>query len=217
LTTADRRSGSERRERARFQLTPRELEILTQVLRGQGNKQIAASLGVTEQGIKEHVSRLLDKFDVPNRAALAEAGSRLEFTGEQGVDRSWMRELFLSAEPLIVIARGPEIRYEAGNDAFAAAIGNRPFIGRTMHETFPELEGKGVFESAEQVFATGKPVIEHEVERSWDRGNGIETRLMDIVIQPLHDDEGRVNGIAAFSLDVTDFVEQRRKGRSGPA
>jgi PAS domain-containing protein len=148
---------------------------------------------------------------VPNRAALAEAGARLEFAGEPGVDRSWMRELFLRAEPLIVIARGPDIRYEAGNRAFAEAIGKRPFVGRTMRETFPELEGQGAFESTERVFATGTPVIEHEIERRWDRGNGIETRLMDIVIQPLHEEDGTVNGIAAFSLDVTEVVGQRQR------
>jgi PAS domain-containing protein len=207
----ERRSGWERRARGRFHLTPRDVAVLTQVLRGQGNKQIAAALGVTEQAIKEHVSVLLDKFDVPNRAALAEAGTRLEFAGEPGVDRSWMRELFLGAEPLICIARGAEIRYEAGNDAFAEAIGNRPFIGRTMRETFPELEGQGVFESTERVFATGQAIVEHEVVRIWDRGNGIEKRLMDNVIQPLHDDAGQVNGIAAFSLDVTELVDQRRR------
>ena len=209
--TVDRRSGARRPASARFHLTPREVEVLTHVLRGDGNKQIASALGITEQAIKDHVSTLLGKFGVPNRAALAEAGTRLEFTGEPGVDRSWMRDLFLGAEPLIVIARGPEIRYEAGNEAFAEAIGKRPFIGRTMRETFPELEGQGVFESTERVFATGRAVMEHEVERRWDRGNGVETRLMDIVIQPLHDDGGRVNGIVAFSLDVTELVQHRRR------
>jgi DNA-binding CsgD family transcriptional regulator len=209
--SADRRTDSDRHARARFHLTPREVEVLTHVLRGRANKQIAASLGITEQAVKEHVSGLLGKFEVPNRAALAEAGTRLEFAGEPGVDRSWMRELFLVAEPLIVIARGPDIRYEAGNRAFAEATGKRPFVGRTMRETFPELEGQGVFESTERVFATGSPVIEHEVERRWDRGNGIETRLMDIVIQPLHDEHGTVNGIAAFSFDVTELVGQRQR------
>ena len=196
---------------ARLRLTAREVEVLTHVLRGRANKEIAASLGITEQAAKQHVSALFDKFGVPNRAALAEAGARLEFAGEPGVDRSWMRELFVAAEPLIVVARGPEIRYEAGNKAFAEAIGGRPFVGRTMRETFPELEGQGAFESTERVFATGIPVIEHEIERRWDRGNGLETRRMDIVIQPLHDEHGTVNGIAAFSLDVTELVGQRQR------
>jgi DNA-binding CsgD family transcriptional regulator len=211
LTAAHRSQWEHGPLSPRFHLTAREVEILTLVLRGEANKQIAAALGLTEQAIKEHVSDLLGKFDVPNRAALAEAGTRLEFAGERGVDRSWMRELFLGAEPLIVVARGPEIRYEAGNQAFAEAIGKRPFVGRTMRETFPELEGQGVFEATERVFATGIPVIEHELERRWDRGNGVETRLMDTVIQPLHDDEGRVNGIAAYSLDVTELVGQRQR------
>jgi DNA-binding CsgD family transcriptional regulator len=205
----DRRKEAHRAE-ARFQLTPREQQVLRHVVRGETNKQIASLLKVTEQAIKEHVSALLDKFEAPNRAALAEAGARLEFTGGRGVDRSWMRGLFLLAEPQIVVGRGPEIRYEAGNEAFVQAIGKRAFIGRTMRETFPELD-EAVFQSTERVFATGTPVIEHEVERSWDRGSGIEKRTMDIVIQPLRDDEGRVNGIAAFSLDVTDIVAERRR------
>jgi DNA-binding CsgD family transcriptional regulator len=213
--SADRRASWDRHAKAGFHLTAREVEVLTHVLRGRANKQIAASLGITEQAIKEHVSGLLGKFEVPNRAALAEAGARLEFAGEPGVDRSWMRELFLGAEPLIVVARGPDIRYEAGNEAFAQAIGKRPFVGRTMRETFPELEGQGVFETTERVLATGTAVIEHEVERRWDRGNGIETRLMDIVIQPLHDEHGTVNGIAAYSLDVTELVGQRKRAELG--
>jgi PAS domain-containing protein len=190
--------------------------VLTHVLLGEGNKQIASSLGITEQAIKEHVSTMLDKFNVPNRAALAEAGMRLDFSGEMGFDRSWMRGIFLDAQPQICIARGAEFRYEAANEAFMEAVGRRPVIGRTMRETFPELEGQGVFETAERVYATGVPVIEHEVARSWDRGNGIETRLIDLVIQPLHDADGKVNGVASFAVDVTDLVAERRRAELVP-
>jgi len=154
-------------------LTPREIQVLRLVLGGLGNKQIAAELGITEQAIKEHVSTLLAKFAVPNRAALAEAGARLELTGELGFDRAWVRELFREAQPQICVLRGPELRYEAVNDAFAIATGNRPAVGRTMRETFPELEGQGVF-------------------------------------QPLHNDDGGVNGVVSFALDVTEVVGSRR-------
>jgi DNA-binding CsgD family transcriptional regulator len=204
----DRRS-QERRAGASPHLTPRELQVLSLVLGGAGNKQIAGALGVSEQAIKEHVSSLLAKFSVPNRAALAEAGARLEFSGERGVDRSWMRGLFLDAQPQISIARGPELRFEAANEAFMEAVGRRPVIGRTVREAFPELEGQGVLETGERVYATGVPVIEHEVARQWDRGNGLETRLIDLVIQPLHDERGEVNGIVSFAVDVTELVAER--------
>lgn len=52
-------------------LTPRQIEVLHLVARGCTNKEIARSLGVGEQSAKEHVSRLLRRFDAPNRAALA--------------------------------------------------------------------------------------------------------------------------------------------------
>jgi PAS domain S-box-containing protein len=196
---------------SKSRVTPRELKVLSGVLRGESNKEIAAGLGITEQSVKDHVSSLLAKFGVPNRAALAEAGTRLEFSGEPGVDRSWMPELFLHAKPEISITRGPELRFEAANEAFLEATGHRPIIGRTMREAFPELEGQCVFEKLERVYATGQPIIQHEVERRLDRGNGIETRRHDIIVQPLHDADGNVNGIMSTAIDVTDLVAERRR------
>jgi len=207
----ERREAGERREGASLRITPRELEVLSRVLNGEANKQIACGLGITEQAIKEHVSTLLAKFNVPNRAALAEAGTRLEFSGEAGVDRSWMRDLFLRAEPQICIARGPELRFEAANEAFLQAAGRRPVIGRTMREAFPEFAGQGVFEKLARVYETGQPLVEHEVERQLDRGNGLETRRVDEIVQPLHDAGGNVNGIVSYTVDVTELVEERRR------
>jgi PAS domain S-box-containing protein len=183
------------------------------VLRGQGNKEIAAELRIAEQSVKKYVSDLLQKFDVPNRAALAEVGTRVELTGEPGVDRGWVRQLFLDAEPQICILRGPDLRYEAVNEAFRRAVGNRQMIGRTMREAFPELEGQGIFERVERVFATGQPVIEHEAVRRWDRGDGVEVRMVDLVLQPLRGEDDQVNGVVSFGVDVTELAAQRRRGQ----
>lgn len=66
-----------------------------------------------------------------------------------------------------------------------------------------------MFERVEHVYATGEPFIEHEVMRSWDRGEGVERRMVDLVLQPLHGEDGRVNGIASFAVDVTELVGAR--------
>src|SRR5207237_7377717 len=95
--------------------------------------------------------------------------------------------LLLHAEPPIRTTRGHEFRYEAVDEAFRRATGYRPVIGRTMRETFPELEGQGVFERVERVYATGEAAILHERTKRWDRGNGIEARAVDLVIHPLGD------------------------------
>jgi two-component system nitrate/nitrite response regulator NarL len=55
----------------RFNLTPRELEIIRAVLDGHGNKEIASRLGVTEPTVKHHLTSIFDKVGVSNRLELA--------------------------------------------------------------------------------------------------------------------------------------------------
>jgi len=59
------------------EITPREREILTLITRGNANKEIAATLGISEDTVKQHVSRILVKLKVNDRAqATAEAIKR---------------------------------------------------------------------------------------------------------------------------------------------
>lgn len=56
------------------EITPREREIIILVARGNANKEIAATLGISEDTVKQHVSRILVKLKVNDRAqATAEA------------------------------------------------------------------------------------------------------------------------------------------------
>lgn len=56
------------------EITPREREILALITQGNANKEIAAVLGIGEDTVKQHVSRILQKLRVNDRAqATAEA------------------------------------------------------------------------------------------------------------------------------------------------
>ena len=210
---SEHRSGKDRPGIEAIRLTPRESDVLARLVRGLENKKIAAELGIAEQSAKEHVSSLLAKFDVPNRTTLAiEVGMGFELTGGFGLDRSWIPQLFRGAEMQICVMRGPDLRYEAVNDAFRKATGDRPLIGRTMREAFPELAGQGIFEQVERVYATGEPDIQHERTSSWDRGRGVERRSVDLVLQPLRAEDGRVNGVLSLAVDVTELVGARERG-----
>lgn len=58
---------------AQTALTPRQLEVLTRVRRGLSNREIASDLGISEDGVKTHLSRLFLRYGVSNRISLLDA------------------------------------------------------------------------------------------------------------------------------------------------
>ena len=56
-------------------LTARQHVILRSVARGKTNKDIAAELGISEQGVKVHISRLLERYGAENRVELVSVTS----------------------------------------------------------------------------------------------------------------------------------------------
>ena len=58
-------------------LTPREREVLEQVVAGKLNKQIAGDLGTVEKTIKVHRARVMEKMGARSLAELARMGERL--------------------------------------------------------------------------------------------------------------------------------------------
>ncbi|MBS1850280.1 MAG: response regulator transcription factor [Acidobacteria bacterium] len=52
-------------------LTSRELEVLRMVVKGMGNKEIAAALNIAEVTVKLHVSHVLEKLNVKDRTEAA--------------------------------------------------------------------------------------------------------------------------------------------------
>lgn len=62
-------------------LTPREREVLTHVVTGQLNKQIAYDLGTVEKTIKVHRARVMEKMKVHSVAELVRLTERLKESG----------------------------------------------------------------------------------------------------------------------------------------
>ena len=51
-------------------LTPREHEVLNQVVSGRLNKEIASELGITIRTVKEHRGRVMEKMEADSLAEL---------------------------------------------------------------------------------------------------------------------------------------------------
>ena len=65
------RTAGSARERAFPDLTPRELEVLEVLATGCRNHEIARRLGMSEKTVRNHVSQVLAKLQVPDRTAAA--------------------------------------------------------------------------------------------------------------------------------------------------
>jgi two-component system, NarL family, nitrate/nitrite response regulator NarL len=63
-------SGEEARQK-KFGLTPRELEIVSTVVAGYSNKEIAEYFKISEDTVKHHLSNIFDKLGVSTRLELA--------------------------------------------------------------------------------------------------------------------------------------------------
>jgi DNA-binding CsgD family transcriptional regulator/RimJ/RimL family protein N-acetyltransferase len=61
-------------------LTPRELDVLRQLARGDSNRSIAASLGISENTVKNHVRSILEKLQAKSRAEAVIVGLTLGLT-----------------------------------------------------------------------------------------------------------------------------------------
>jgi two-component system, NarL family, nitrate/nitrite response regulator NarL len=70
LRTLVQSSGEEARQK-KFGLTPRELEIVSAVVAGYANKEIAEYFKISEDTVKHHLSNIFDKLGVSTRLELA--------------------------------------------------------------------------------------------------------------------------------------------------
>jgi two-component system NarL family response regulator len=55
------------------ELTPREFDVLEQIVRGKSNKEIATELEISEATVKTHINSLLSKLNVTDRTQAATA------------------------------------------------------------------------------------------------------------------------------------------------
>jgi DNA-binding NarL/FixJ family response regulator len=57
-------------------LTPREVQVLELMRRGLRNREIGASLGISEETVQSHVKNILSKLEVPDRTAAIDVALR---------------------------------------------------------------------------------------------------------------------------------------------
>lgn len=129
--------------------------------------------------------------------------------------------------PVIICAfTGPEHVYSYANSLYRQVVGNRDVVGKTIRQALPELEGQGIYELLDQVYATGVAYKgpEHRVLLQNDQAGPMQEFYFALVfapfsmpvVTPLANQPGdaRVSSekmIFVVALDVSEHVILRRQ------
>ncbi len=119
-----------------------------------------------------------------------------------------LRALFQQAPGYMAVLRGPEHVFALVNDAFRRTVGDRDLIGQPVRKAMPELAGQGFFELLDEVHATGRPFVGHQMPMTLQRHpeEPVEQIFLDFVYQPIIGADGQISGIFVEGSDVTDRV-----------
>ena len=196
---------NERRRVRGRRLTDRQALVLELVAEGLENKEIAHRIGLSEQAVKEHVSALLHRLAVRNRAALAEIATELKIVGTMELEPEWLSYIFQRSPVMKAIVRGPDHVFVAANAAYTHASGDREIIGLPFRDVFPD----GAVDVLDEVHRTGRPQVLHDFRGRWGSDTGPD-RYAEVSLQPLPG-PGGVAGISILAVDVTDSVRARQQ------
>ncbi|HEX8694606.1 MAG TPA: GAF domain-containing protein [Longimicrobium sp.] len=123
-------------------------------------------------------------------------------------------ETVLAVLPAAVsVLRGPEHHIEYVNPLAQRLAGDRSVLGRATREAYPELQGQGLLERLDHVYATGEPYHASDSRILFDRdGDGEpEEGFFSLTYQPLLAADGSVSGIVTLAVEVTDLVRMREQ------
>jgi DNA-binding CsgD family transcriptional regulator len=200
-----------------LRLTPRQRDVVQRVARGLANKEIANELGVSERAVKGHVSDLLQKFGVANRAGLI--ASIMTAQG-LGLPRDVARPpshpslgdalapsdiaAYEAAPIMVAVTLGPKHRYAFVND-MSARVARRAassLVGRTLREAYPEFD-PGYASALDAVYTTGVPWAATRSPARFVHEDGTSRdTFLHLMFAPLRDRASTIVGILHIGTEV---------------
>ena len=171
-------------------------------------------LTLNRRGRPEQVWMDLDYSPIPDEsgrpagvmAIVVETTERVQAERRNVTQARRLTQMFEQAPGLMAMLGGPDHVFELANPAYFRLVGNRPLLGRTLHEALPEVVEQGFVTLMDEAYRTGKAFVGHAVPvrlRGLSEGS-FEQHFIDFVYQPVTDNSGAVTGIFVEGADVTE-------------
>ena len=171
-------------------------------------KSAAESRGGEPSDFSTNASIAAGKVSATERARKLRAETALE--------RDQMRELLMQAPAAIGLLSGPEHRWTFVNPEYIRITGRKgpeDFLGKTLLESLPELDGQPFFEPLDTAYRTGVRHVATGAKAILNRAASgqDEEAYFNFVYQPVRNLEGKVDGILVHAVEVSNQVLQVRE------
>ncbi|RYU81872.1 PAS domain-containing protein [Hymenobacter persicinus] len=127
--------------------------------------------------------------------------------------RARLYRFFMQAPAAICIFDGPDLVFELVNAAFQQMFAARQLLGRPLLEVLPEILGHPAYTTLRQVFDTGSTHEESSrlVPIRNPKTGQLEDRYFNYIQQARFDEQGRIDGVMVFALEVTEQTLARQQ------
>ena len=179
--------------------------------------EAGATAFVDKSEMAKELVKTIDAYDLMVVRLRREATEReRRLRAEVELERNRLRELIMQAPAAIGLLFGSELRWTLVNPEYVRVAGRRraeDFIGKTLRESLPELEGQPFFEPLETAYRTGVPYVARGAKAVLNRSETgqVDEAYFNFVYQPLRNLEGNVEGILVHAVEVTNEVKESRE------
>ncbi len=151
-------------------------------------------------------------------AIVIETTERVEADRRAATERERLFQAFEQAPGFIISMRGPAHQVEFVNAAHRRAFGSHDWVGRTIREAFPDLEGQGFFAMLDRVFTTGERVEGIAAPATFRQPDGsVQERFFTFVYDTMRDPNGAIIGVLCEGTDVTEAHRAQEAVRQSEA
>ncbi len=129
-------------------------------------------------------------------------------------ERAKLSAVFAQTPGAIAVFEGSDHIFTMANPAYVSQFfgGRKDLIGKSVRAAVPEAVEQGFEKLLDHVYQTGEPYIGTETPIDLLQPDGKVRKFhINLVYQPLRDTAGKIIGIVAVIIDVTDQISARLK------
>jgi PAS domain-containing protein len=123
-------------------------------------------------------------------------------------ERDRLNRFFMQAPAGICILDGPELVFELVNPGYQQLFPGRNLLGKPVLEAIPEIRGQPIQNILQQVYRSGETYQGDEllIPLARTEDGPVENRYFNFTYQARFDENGAVDGIMVFVIEVTKMI-----------